>query len=225
MADELTEQTKYEILYDHYKDTFEHTKSYASQRDRLFFLVLVVVTFLLFQIVAPGESGLVLSEYATAQLGLQTAIDDSIVTSLLWFSLLALVVRYFQRVITVERQYEYLHQLEDELSRYFSGTVFTREGMTYLSSYKTFSDWSWRLYAIAFPLLLLFVTGTKIIGEVRIYAGTPITFLLDVMAFLGIVLFTVLYVASVHFRDEESIVDKEQKHDAKDNKLSADSTD
>lgn len=204
MADELSKQTKFEVLYDHYKDTFTHTKSYANQRDRLFFLILVVVTLLLFLLIAPGESGVALSEFVTKQLKLDTAIDVSFISSLLWFSLLALVVRYFQRVIAVERQYDYLHRLEAELSKQFGGEIFTREGISYLSSYKTFSDWAWRLYAVVFPVLLILVTAIKIIGEIRHQADFSMTLVFDVVAFLGIFVFTLLYVTSVHFKRGEN---------------------
>ena len=43
-------EKKFEILHDHYKDTFGHIRDYLKLRDRLFFFLLIVITLMLFQI-------------------------------------------------------------------------------------------------------------------------------------------------------------------------------
>lgn len=203
-AMKISNESKAEILYDHYKDTFEHTQFYIKQRDWLFLGVLLIVATMLFQIVAPSVSGDALSEFVLKRFGLTTPIDASFINTMLWFSLLATVVRYYQRTVHVERQYHYLHRLEKKIDECFGSGIFEREGAAYLNSHNTFSDWAWRLYTLFFPILLIVISLVKIVVEYQVQAGTLTIRLFNSAAFIGVVCFTVLYLFSVHYRPKNS---------------------
>jgi len=197
----LTEDTKFQALYDHYKDTFDGIRNHIKFRDRLFALILVVVTLMLFQVFSPQESNKAISQLVSAKLGLQIAIDVSFLGSVIWFSLLSLVIRYFQTAVYIERQYDYIHQVEDSLGAHYDGKTFTREGKAYLKNYPLFSNWAWVLYTIIFPLLLLLVVSAKILNEFSrvAYVASPL-FLVNGLIFVGIVISTILYLLLIHFR-------------------------
>jgi uncharacterized integral membrane protein len=124
--------TRLEVLNDHYKDSFSHLQEDKRLRDQLFILVIVFLMLMLFQIYAPKESGEAISEFISRKLELKNPIDISFLGSLIWFGLLGLLIRYFQIGVLLERQYKYIHALEDQLSKIYSGKAFTREGKSYL---------------------------------------------------------------------------------------------
>jgi len=195
-----SDDVKLEILAEHYKDTFFHIQEYLKLRDRLFLLILIVATLMLFQIYSPAESGETFSQLIIKKLELKSSIDITFIGSIIWFALLSLVVRYFQTVVHIERQYAYIHQLEKIISTEYGSKVFTREGKSYLKDYPLFSSWAWILYTIVFPALLLLLVVCKINSD--IHQATCVSFLVAVNTAIAllIVLSTVFYLLQVHFR-------------------------
>jgi hypothetical protein len=194
------QEQKLSLLHDHYKETFAHIQDYLKLRDRLFAYVLVIVTLMLFQMYSPSGSAGAISELLAKKLELKTPIDISFLSSILWFALLGIVIRYYQTVVHIERQYDYIHNIEDQLSSEYDGKAFTREGKSYLGNYPVFSSWAWILYTIVFPSLLLVIVVVKIVGEVRQAEGITVLLSIDALITLCIFLSSVFYVLLLHFR-------------------------
>lgn len=194
------EDAKLQILHDHYKDTFFYIQEYIKLRDRLFLFILFVVTFMLFQLYAPVSAGEAVSHFITKKLELKSPIDITFIGSIIWFGLLSLVVRYFQTVAHIERQYKYIHQIEEQLSSEYANKVFTREGKAYLNDYPVFSSWAWILYTIVFPALLVALVIFKINRE--IWQAGSISLLVSVNSAIAlfIVLSILFYLLLVHFK-------------------------
>jgi len=194
------EDAKLQILHDHYKDTFFYIQEYIKLRDRLFLFILIVVTFMLFQLYSPVSAGEAVSHFITKKLELKFPIDITFIGSIIWFGLLSLVVRYFQTVVHIERQYKYIHQIEEQLSSEYANKVFTREGKAYLNDYPVFSSWAWILYTIVFPALLVVLVIFKINRE--IWQAGSISLLISVNSAIAlfIVLSILFYLLSVHFK-------------------------
>lgn len=189
-----------QILHDHYKDTFSHIQQYLKLRDKLFLLILGIITLMLFQVYSPAQSGEAVSQFITKHLELKSPIDIEFFSSLIWFALLSLVVRYFQTVVHIERQYSYIHNLEDILSPYFENKAFTREGKAYLTNYPLFSNWAWILYTVIFPILLSIVVVVKIVGEIQSVERISWLLGINISIFLCVVISTLLYLLLVHFK-------------------------
>jgi len=195
------DEHKLSLLHDHYKETFTHIQDYLKLRDRLFAYVLLVVTLMLFQIYSPSGSERAISELLTKKLELTTPpIDISFLASIIWFALLSLVVRYYQTVVHIERQYDYIHKLEDQISPDYDSKAFTREGKSYLKAYPLISLWVWFLYTIIFPGLLSVVVAIKIIGEIRQAEGVNVLLSVNVIIALAIFLSSLFYVLLIHFK-------------------------
>jgi len=194
------EDAKLQILHDHYKDTFFYIQEHIKLRDRLFLFILLVVTFMLFQLYSPVSAGEAVSHFITKKLELKSPIDITFIGSIIWFGLLSLVVRYFQTVVHIERQYKYIHQIEEQLSSEYANKVFTREGKAYLNDYPLFSRWAWILYTIVFPALLVALVIFKINRE--IWQAGSISLLISVNSAIAlfIVLSILFYLLSVHFK-------------------------
>lgn len=195
----VTEDTKFQVLNDHYKDSFTHLKTYIQRRDRLFLWILIVITIMLFQIASPKESGEAISQFVVKLLELNEPIDISFIGSIIWFSLLSLVVRYFQMVVLIERQYKYIHMLEEQISSNYDKGVFTREGKSYLSDYPLFSKWASALYKNLFPILLLLVVFIKITNELSPPRDASLTLIINIAIFLGVLISTFSYLLMIHF--------------------------
>ncbi len=195
----LTNDKKAEILNDHYKETFAQLTEYRKLRDRLFSLILLTVTLLLFQLYSPNDAGKTIGEFITKKLEVQSQINIAFVGNMIWFMLLGLMLRYFQTVISMERQYLYINDLEKQLSNFFEGNAFTREGKSYLANYPKFSDWAHFLYTIVFPSLLVIVASVKIINEIRFSTGIQPSLAFNLATALCITISTVLYIRMIYF--------------------------
>jgi len=196
-------ETKLQLLNDHYKDTYSYIRGFERERNRLLLIVLLVVTLMLTQLFSPDEANEVISSILGQQLGVGSAVEISFLSTAVWFVLLILVVRYFQTVVNIERQYKYMHQLEDQLSPHFEGGVFTRHGKSYLTNRPKFLWWVWWLYQFVIPLALLIAIGAKIYSEWQDFSWPPTALLLaNTVIFVSIALTTLLYFRMVFFREK-----------------------
>lgn len=185
---------RFEILNDHYKETCSYLATYRKQRDRFFLYLLLVLAIMFLQMSSPDKSYALISGLLSKSMGEAIHLGQSFVKGLVWFFLLSLVLKYFQIVVVIERQYVYLHKLECELKRHFaSGIPFTREGKSYLKNYPKLSDWADILYVWVFPALLLFFISAKIVielpGEGQPYIGWVISLLLCLMIWVTSILY------------------------------------
>lgn len=195
----LSDDKKIELLNDHYKDTFVYLKETLRLRDRLFVFILLTITLLFFQLYSPDEAGTVIEAFIKKNLELEDAISIAFVGTVIWFALLAFVMRYFQTVIFIERQYKYIHRLEDQLSSHYDDKAFTREGKSYLKNYPLFSNWAYYLYTMIFPILLIVVVVGKMINEYLFASGISFLLVFNSVIALGILISTMLYLRMVHF--------------------------
>jgi hypothetical protein len=106
----------------------------------------------------------------------------------------------------VERQYSYIHKVEEKLNKELGEKVITREGEDYLYKYPLFSNWMGLLYTIVFPLLLLVISGTKIVTELR--HDWSINLFLDCTFFLLLAISIILYLIMLHFKFKTNELDQ-----------------
>jgi len=162
----ISSDIKFQTLYEHYKDTFLNIKESIKLRDKLVALVLFVLALMVLYTFWPADAITAFSQITAQKIGIAINVDGSFLGSIIWFALLATIVRYTQVVIYIERQYAYIHHIEEELQKnYDSGIIFTREGKSYLNKYPLFSDWVCLLYTTIFPLILISVVLAKITNE------------------------------------------------------------
>lgn len=195
-----SEDTKLEVLSDHYKDSFAHLQEFRKLRGQLLLLILVVVTLLLFQIFSPKDAGNAFGQFISKKLELQSSIDISFIGSVIWFSLLALLVRYFQTNVHIERQYEYIHNLEKQLSRIYEDKAFTREGKFYLNNYPLFSNWAYILYTGVFPVMLIIIVVVKAGFEIAAATRVSPLIIFNIIVALCTLISIVLYLVTIHWK-------------------------
>ena len=191
-------ESKLNNLCAHYKDTYDIHLGSVKQRDARFYALLVITAFFSLQITSMQFVNGVITDYLAKETGIMIAKDSSLLSTLLWFLLLGVSTKYFQVTVQIERQYDYLHALEERLNRHYPGTpIFSREGASYSNDYPTFSNWLWLLYTLAFPLLLLLAisirTKSEISGASDIYPLIP-----NFICYLLIGTSTFLYLGKLH---------------------------
>lgn len=128
------EEAKFNNLCSHYKDTFDIHRGSIKQRDALFYGLLVILAVFTLQLSSTEVVVSVVNDYVNKTTGIKLGKSADFISTLLWLLLLGFTTRYFQVVLEIERQYGYLHALEERLNGYYSeSNVFTREGKSYLS--------------------------------------------------------------------------------------------
>jgi len=156
------------LLHDHYKDTFSHVRERERQRDRLFLIVLGLLGLLLLQL----HHSLLLQQAVTevtiagAKFSL-SRIPIPVLLSTSWVFLAVFLLRYYQVVIHIEKQYDYLHPLESRLSKALGedGSI-RRESTGYATKkYSFFRHWVWVFYTCLFPVIVLASIGWALLLE------------------------------------------------------------
>ena len=157
----LSDDVRFEALYDHYKDTFGHIRDREHRRDRLFLYVIGLLGGLyLFGDYPQNIIEILVGLWVGSEQAATIDLPQPVIISVLWTFLLVALIRYLQQDFTIDRQYVYLHKVEDQLA----GTckdpeLFRREGREYEHKYPWFSRLMWGIYKILFPLLVLTTTS------------------------------------------------------------------
>lgn len=193
-----SEDTKLTILNDHYNSTVADFKKLGKSREWNFIAILVLLGIMAFQYVSPSQSQSVLVQAAQRKLEVDAAISINVISSLVWFALLYVAIRYFQTVINIEKQYNYTHQLENELAGHYGGKAFTREGKDYLNNYAIFSDWVHIVYWYIFPVLFATVITAKILGEWTAKNQNTLQLWLNSLIYVALIVSTALYAWSLY---------------------------
>lgn len=163
---QLTEK-QLEILHDHYKETFARLRDAEALRDRLFLWVIGLFALLILEIGYPAAIGGTLGalNIAGGELNLQ-ALPLPALLNATWILTLTMGLRYCQTSVLVNRQYPYLHTLEETISpEVGGGDLYQREGKVYLREYPLLLDTAWFTYGILFPFIVMLSTISLIIWE------------------------------------------------------------
>ncbi len=196
-------------LYDHYKETCSNINDTIKRRDRALLWVVLTLFFFAFQALFPSVSNQIVQSLLMSKYGLNLELNFSIIGNIVWFLLLVFTLRYFQSAIFIERQYKYVHKIEDKMNNKFGEDLITREGKSYLSDYPAFSNWTWFIYVLAFPTLLTISAIAKIIMEwVNAYQKINFGLILDTILFLLLLTSIILYLYSLFTKKDREDIKK-----------------
>jgi len=195
---------KLQILSQHYSHTFDFLQSHLKRRDRLFMWALLVMSIMLFHIYIPNEVSNIFEQLIEKKLEVKTQLNFLYVQSIIWFVFLAIELKYFQSVIFIERQYSYLHSLEDLLSSEYQKPAFTREGKSYLSNYPAFLNWASFLYTILFPAILAVISVSKIVSDCKRWGLNEPLVWFNILIFVFTIISLVLYLYGIHFKKKST---------------------
>ncbi len=183
------------LLHDHFKESFTLIRDRERQRDRLFLWLLLLYAVLIIEIQYPAN--------AQGALGTVTIAGNTIDLQLIplfllldasWVFLAAFVLKYCQVATAVDRQYPYLHALEERISASLKDEdLYRREGRAYLTSYPRLLSWAWLCYTLVFPSALILATGYLYVVEAVALRYSPFSKAFDGLFAMGIVITVILY--------------------------------
>lgn len=187
-----------EVLYDHYKDTFEQQKRYLAKRDHLTVLLLILVILLIGLIFDPNHISSKLNAVIKAQVDNLVFdfefINTGLIIAFFWFSL-----QYYMVVLQIERMYKYLDQCEASLCAGYTEFKINREGAYYLKSYpwmKTLAD---RFFVLGIPIGFITLSVCKIVNE---WCWISKLHYIDIIFLFLTSLYSLLYISNRVFHEE-----------------------
>lgn len=187
-----------EVLYDHYKDTFEQQKIYLAKRDHLTVLLLILVILLIGLIFDPNYISSKLNAVIKAQVDNLVFdfefINTGLIIAFFWFSL-----QYYMVVLQIERMYKYLDQCEASLCAGYTEFKINREGTYYLKSYpwmKTLAD---RFFVLGIPIGFITLSVCKIVNE---WCWISKLHYIDIIFLFLTSLYSLLYISNRVFHEE-----------------------
>lgn len=157
------EELKYTTLYDHYKDTVSYLKKDLIKRDKLtLYLFGSILLYFLVEI-KPSDSVNIANTFVKSKVGTPLDINYSILSTAVLLFLLWSVIRYFQLCLYIEKQYNYIHELEGKINLAFGQKLITREGYSYLKEYPLLTALIHRIYNFFLPIGISFSMLVKIV--------------------------------------------------------------
>lgn len=193
--DGITPEKRLDVLHDHYKETFSRIREIEASRNRLLIWVIVAFGVLAVEVAYPAQFDGSFESLSVA--GIQVALGSlprAALLSATWVLATTLVLRYCQTSIAVERQYPYLHRLEDEISPMLGGFPFyCREGKFYLERYPPLLNVVFFGYVILLPAVII---GASIALMYREWAklNLPIVHrMVDTALALSVIVLLVIY--------------------------------
>lgn len=193
------EAEKFNNLCSHYKDTYDLHRTSIKQRDTLFYSLLIVLAVFTLQISSTEVVSTIVSDYFNKISGIKLGKNADFISTFLWLILFGFTIRYFQVVLEIERQYDYLHKIEIDLNCFYRNSViFTREGRFYINHYSLFSNWTWFLYAIIFPSFIIFCSIIKIQAQLNLRNDIALSLWVDLICYIMICTTSFLYILQLH---------------------------
>lgn len=189
-----------ELFYDHYKDTFEQIKGYIKRRNTYSIIVLALIVFLSFQTINPELANLISTEVVYKNIG-NVQIDFEYVKTVLFLALLWVLATYYRTILTIEKHYTYIHEIEEKLSNIMSPFQIEREGKSYLNHYPYLLNVIDKLYTIFFPISIILFVIFKWINEKTSVNVCLWNFWINTFIYICIIVISLLYLSHKHFKD------------------------
>jgi len=197
---------KLELTYDHYKETVARNNEAQSKRNKLFVILCVfnIASFIMLLFPVQLIDGVI--AFVESQYEISVEVSISFFYSIAWIAVTYTLVRYFQTMIYIERQYKYIHLLEQEIGSQLECTYFNRESKLYMDSYPKALDLVHMFYTWIIPLLIIVVNLLRIILEFPSSMSTwsLLHFTFNALCFLFCLGLSILYLAFMHPRKKRN---------------------
>ncbi|MCZ6595611.1 MAG: hypothetical protein O6943_11960 [Bacteroidetes bacterium] len=193
---------KPELLYDHYKDSFEQIKLNILKRERYFGVATILIFTSMFSMLNPTYIQEISNTLSKQKLGIDLKLAFYTINSFLVFFSLWFLIRYFQCVLIIENLYSYIHNIESKLNLLLKDYEISREGKSYLQSYPLLKSSIHFFYFTIYPSLVLMASSIKLYWEIREAQSTPpLALVFDILCLVIIIIMTLLYLSWIHFKD------------------------
>lgn len=188
----------FEILYDHYKETFSLSKEAQSRRNKSFVVLCILEAFSFLLLIRPEKAFELILEEINKELDMTLQLSNTIIQTLLWLLIVYVMIRYIQDMLYVERQYIYLDSLEKEISNLGSVNIFAREGANYQKDYPMVLNFIDLFYKMLMPIFFALINVVRIYKEWVLSDKITIAIICDTVLFLSIFIIDWFYFFEIH---------------------------
>lgn len=187
-----------ELLYDHYKETFNLNKEAQTRRNKNFIILCILEAFSFLLLVRPEKASELILEGINKKLDMTLQLSNTIIQTLLWLLIAYVMIRYIQDMLYIERQYTYLDNLEKEINELGKVNIFTREGEFYQKDYPMVLNFIDLFYKMLMPIFFAIINTVRIYREWILLDEFKISFICDMFLFLSIFIINWLYFFEIH---------------------------
>ncbi|OQX22742.1 MAG: hypothetical protein BWK80_29575 [Desulfobacteraceae bacterium IS3] len=186
----ISEDIKINILIDHYNRQTEINRNERLLRDKLYYAVIFIIAIMFLLISNPSQTQGDIIGFINKISDFNFSVSFNVLNSLLWVMLLFFLLQLYRLNISIEKNYEYIHLMEQKIASLVGDNeAFSKEGKFYLTNYPKLLNFSHNFYSYITPLLIFLVSFLKISIEIKTSFSW---FLLFDIAVFGLV-FTVIW--------------------------------
>lgn len=187
-----------ELLYDHYKETFNLSKEAQNRRNKSFLMLCILEAISFWFLIQPEKVFQLLTDGINNGLDVSLSLSNTIMQTLLWIVTVYILIRYIQDVLYVERQYGYLSALEKQISELNEIDIFKRESDNYLSNYPIVLNLIDLFYKTFMPILFIIINSVRIFMEWENAIRISIALVCDTAIFSAVFIITWFYFFEIH---------------------------
>lgn len=190
--------TRIELLYDHYKESCELARNNEIKRNRFFILVCVLLGLLFFFSYDQNSILGLIQSWISGNYNCNLMFSSNVIQAILWILLFLLTLRYLGLNINLDRNYNYIHKLEDEINKEEKKETITREGKDYLNNYPALNNITYYSYRIILPIIYFFIIIIKLKLECVAQGGFNISIFFQILlGILCIILITAYLIENI----------------------------
>lgn len=156
--------TSINVLYDHYKETYNIIATQIEKRNKYFIFTFIVILIQLLFAVSPYSFVQLIIEFVNEEYKIDISNQFEAIQTFMWILLAIVTLRYYQTHMFIERTYSYIHALETQISEMLH-EKFDRESTNYLKDYPIILNFCNIIYKFFFPSFSLVVLICKYISE------------------------------------------------------------
>ena len=184
----LNRNSKIEILYEHYEKSNNICRENIRVRNKFYVLMMFIFVLQISIIGFEDSFASTLQKYLMLQHSIDITIQYNLFSAFIWIIKLYIVIRYYQSLLSVEKNYEYLHEKEKELEKNGIKEI-NREGKSYLNNYELTLDIIHVVYQILSPAICMILNIYCIYND---FVSGKITILFLVNFICAFIIFIIL---------------------------------
>jgi len=132
------------------------------KRERITWILLGLLIIYFFVEFNSTQSITVANKLVKDKIGDSIVINYSLLVTAILLAILIATMKYFQICLYIEKQYHYIHSIEEKLNTISADALITREGYSYLKEYPLLPALIYRIYNLFLPLGIIISMHIKV---------------------------------------------------------------
>lgn len=208
---ENNRQDAVNIIYDHYKETYQLSRQARQRRNKSFIILCILEALSFLLLIRPEQAWNLMIDSISRRLDITLTLGNTILQTLLWLLIIYVTIRYIQDVFYIERQYSYIGRLEAAMAAIMqdaingsktlsvNSSLFLRESDNYLTDYPIVLNLIDLFYKTLIPVIFIVINTVRIYHEWA-FIGYKMTlaFFCDSVMYVSLFIITWFYYFEIH---------------------------